>query len=661
MADNLTIVNSTQTENYFKNWNNSDVPTTAIFPTTLHAVTNNNVISSVGTDTDDLPKISFWYAIVGSLLSISIVLGNFFVILLFSFHRKLRTISNFYIVNLAVSDFLVGILSVPVYTMYATLGYWPLGRILCDLWTATDYTVCSVSLFAIIAISVDRHTAIVDPIRHLTQTTKRRALCIILMTWLISIVLYWLPNFSWPHIQGFYTVPEKVCVVEYLEVTWFVITQTVLGFWLPLIIQITLYLKIYRIAHSIANRKRLPKHQIGNVRKNKGKTAEKPQFDGKTVGENDVGDVGESVCDEDQNEDNFVSLNKTVSREELMVEKQGAIHMETYNGIDNLAVDVDVEMCDTNEKDNEQRSESNELVMKHHVPEETTCSENRLTGSLRVNEGATKSEILDQSQEVLDDRENTATLSENLPSGELSNDVNPTVTYDNDIRGAIDAIPFDLVDGAESIHSLCSQGDVTSIYPISSSHDTLDDKKATFVTQESKSMIDESASPSDIHINIVNTSTKGNPFQSEHAFENEKSLTVRHSSLKDDKQTIRNTVNTDKYTPDISYPVHEVAKFRRSKDVFSEIKNSTNRSMHARKGLITVSTLLAAFILCWMPYHTVAMVITVCSECFDSTTFGIVYWIYYTNSALNPLCYALANKNFRDAFRRLICECRLQS
>ncbi|XP_077989794.1 muscarinic acetylcholine receptor M2-like [Glandiceps talaboti] len=549
--------------------------------------------------------------------------------------------------------------------MYAYLGYWPLGRILCDLWTTTDFTVCSVSLFAIIAISVDRHTAIVDPIRHLTQTTKRRALCIILMTWLISIMLCGLPNFLWPRIQGFYSVPEKVCVVEYLEVTWFLITQSVLGFWLPLIIQITLYLKIYRIAHRIANRKRLPKHQIGNVRKNKGKTAGKPQFDGKTVGENDVGDVGESVCDEDQNTDNFVSLNKTVSREELMVEKQGAIPMETYNGFDNLAVDVDVEICDTNEQDNayEQRirSESSELVMKNHVPEETTCSENRLTGSLRVNEGATKSEILDQSQEVLDDRENTATLSENLPSGEHSNDVNPTVTYDNDIRGAIDAISIDLVDGAESIHSLCCQGDVNSIHPISSSHDTLDDKKATFVTQESKSTIDECALPSDIHINIVNTSTKENPFQSEHAFENEKSLTVRHSSLEDDGQSIRNMVNTDEYTPDISHPVHEVVKYRRSKDVFSEIKNSTNRSMHARKRFITVSTLLAAFILCWMPYHTVAMVVTFCSECFDSTTFDIVYWIYCTNSALNPLCYALANKNFRDAFRRLICECRLQS
>lgn len=71
----------------------------------------------------------------------------------------------------------------------------------------------------------------------------------------------------------------------------------------------------------------------------------------------------------------------------------------------------------------------------------------------------------------------------------------------------------------------------------------------------------------------------------------------------------------------------------------------------------TLAIIVGLFILCWLPFFTLYLIRPFCDDCINLHLFSVVFWIGYCNSAINPMIYALFSKDFRFAFKQIICKC----
>ncbi|XP_072320023.1 neuropeptide Y receptor type 2-like [Eucyclogobius newberryi] len=115
------------------------------------------------------------------------VIGNSLVIYVVYRFKNLRTVTNFFIVNLAVADLLVNTLCLPFTLVYTLYGEWMFGQILCYMLPCAQGVAVHVSTITMNIIALDRHRSIV---RH-TETRMSKDMCalVIVITWVASAML----------------------------------------------------------------------------------------------------------------------------------------------------------------------------------------------------------------------------------------------------------------------------------------------------------------------------------------------------------------------------------------------------------------------------------------------------------------------------------------
>ncbi|ELU09094.1 hypothetical protein CAPTEDRAFT_23488, partial [Capitella teleta] len=186
---------------------------------------------------------------LASFTSLMTIFGNTVVILSFVLERQIRQPTNYFIASLAVSDLLIGSISMPFYTVYLLAGeYWPLGEFVCDMWLSTDYTLCMTSIYTVFCITIDRYCSVKIPAKYRNWRTDRKVLIIIMATWIIPIGVFFTSIFGWQYFVGRRSVPEGKCFVQYMEEALFNCILQVGYFWITLIIMCILYTGIYRVA-----------------------------------------------------------------------------------------------------------------------------------------------------------------------------------------------------------------------------------------------------------------------------------------------------------------------------------------------------------------------------------------------------------------------------
>ncbi|KAG5673601.1 hypothetical protein PVAND_003633 [Polypedilum vanderplanki] len=181
------------------------------------------------------------FAILFCLLIIVTVIGNTLVILSVLTTRRLRTVTNCFVMSLAVADWLVGIFVMPPAVAYYLIGCWHLGWILCDIWISLDVLLCTASILSLCAISIDRYLAVTQPLNYSRRRrSKRLAMLMILIVWVLALAI------TCPPILGWYEPGrrEEEHHCRYNENKGYVVFSAMGSFFIPMLVMVYVYLRI---------------------------------------------------------------------------------------------------------------------------------------------------------------------------------------------------------------------------------------------------------------------------------------------------------------------------------------------------------------------------------------------------------------------------------
>ncbi|XP_002039321.2 cholecystokinin receptor type A isoform X1 [Drosophila sechellia] len=123
-----------------------------------------------------------------SMILLFAVLGNLLVISTLVQNRRMRTITNVFLLNLAISDMLLGVLCMPVTLVGTLLRNFIFGEFLCKLFQFSQAASVAVSSWTLVAISCERYYAICHPLRSRSWQTISHAYKIIGFIWLGGIL-----------------------------------------------------------------------------------------------------------------------------------------------------------------------------------------------------------------------------------------------------------------------------------------------------------------------------------------------------------------------------------------------------------------------------------------------------------------------------------------
>ncbi|NXI48503.1 HRH1 protein, partial [Galbula dea] len=183
---------------------------------------------------------------LGSISLITIVM-NILVLCAVKTEKKLQTVGNLYIVSLSVADLIVGAAVMPLNIAYLLNCVWTLGLPACLFWLSMDYVACTSSILNLFVLCIDRYRSVQQPLKYLKYRTKTRATLVILGVWLLSF-MWVIPILGW-HVfanNGERRVKEDKCETEFSKVTWFKVLTAIVNFYLPSVMMLWFYHKIFR-------------------------------------------------------------------------------------------------------------------------------------------------------------------------------------------------------------------------------------------------------------------------------------------------------------------------------------------------------------------------------------------------------------------------------
>ncbi|XP_061438929.1 neuromedin-K receptor [Rhineura floridana] len=130
--------------------------------------------------------IALWSLAYGAVVAVA-VFGNLVVIWIILAHKRMRTVTNYFLVNLAFSDASVAAFNTLVNFIYALHGDWYFGEAYCRFQNFFPITAVFASIYSMTVIAVDRYMAIIDPLKPRLSATATKV--VIASIWILAFLL----------------------------------------------------------------------------------------------------------------------------------------------------------------------------------------------------------------------------------------------------------------------------------------------------------------------------------------------------------------------------------------------------------------------------------------------------------------------------------------
>ncbi|XP_062582250.1 histamine H3 receptor-like [Saccostrea cucullata] len=201
-------------------------------------------------DADDMELFPLYVTVpLGIFLAFLIflaMLGNALTIIAFVRDKKLQTVYNMYLVNLAVTDFALSLFSMTVYSVHTLASFsWPFGYHFCKVFLVIDFTLCLESVISIVVISLDRLLLLKHGPHYVLKESTKVATIKIAVSWVLAVCLYSPAIIGWDLWTGEDVSAPEDCDVQFAYHFVFTTTTAVIEFAIPFIIISILNFLIY--------------------------------------------------------------------------------------------------------------------------------------------------------------------------------------------------------------------------------------------------------------------------------------------------------------------------------------------------------------------------------------------------------------------------------